>query len=116
MKKENKGGKIIRYNVEQIIEKCREDADRAFMYKPNIDNDILMVEAANKMFFLLLRNGSLISWGESVEYLGKNKDYKGNHITIINIPVRIVNISCGRDHILAKGINHKVYSWGSNAY
>jgi alpha-tubulin suppressor-like RCC1 family protein len=116
MKKDPKGGKKSRFGVEQIIERCREDADRAFTYKPNLDNDILMVECANKMFYLLIRNGTLISWGEPGEFLGKNKDYRGNHIAIINTSVKIVNISCGREHILAKGINHKIYSWGSNSF
>jgi alpha-tubulin suppressor-like RCC1 family protein len=114
MKKDAKGSKRVRFGVEQIIEKCREDADRAFTYKPNLDNDILVVESANKMFYLLVRNGTLISWGEPGEYLGRNKEYRGNHIGIITTPVKIVNISCGKEHILAKGINHKIYSWGSN--
>jgi alpha-tubulin suppressor-like RCC1 family protein len=115
MKREQKGGKKKRYNVEQIIEKCKEDADRAFTYVPNQETNILTAESANKMVFILLRNGTLLSFGESGEFLGKNKEYKGNHIVIIGTPVKIVNISCGKEHILAKGINHKIYSWGSNS-
>ena len=34
----------------------------------------------------------------------------------LKLPTKAIDIACGREHCLAKGLNHVIYSWGSNSY
>lgn len=87
-------------------------------FSPFISNDILVIEATKNSIIILLKNGTVISIGEDSHTLGRkiidlNDKLKPNKI-LFKKP--IVDISCGRDHCLAKSDEYRVYTWGNNFY
>ena len=100
-----------------------ESTKNIFLYKPFADNDVLTACCTEKTCFMLLRNGILLSWGEPCCTLGRIKDessqessYNPFPVKFFNSPTKIVDIACGFNHCLARGINYKVFSWGSNSH
>jgi alpha-tubulin suppressor-like RCC1 family protein len=108
--------KHVRFGVEVLILGSREDPDFIFHYRPFRENDVLCAESTENEIIMLLKNGTVIAWGCDPAFGSMKIDTAWDFAYQLNIPTRVVNISCGRDHIMAKGINHRIYSWGSNNY
>ncbi len=107
--------KVLRYGVEELIAGSREDPDFIFHYRPFKFNDVLCTECTENEIVMLLKNGTVIAWGCDPPFGAMKIDTTWDFAYQLNIPTKVINISCGRDHVLSKGINHKVYSWGSNS-
>lgn len=81
---------------------------------------ILAIEFNKKEIHLLLKNGIVIKIGSNngkpsssqIEKMYLTQEYPRQLI----FPTKIIDISCGLEHTLAKGKDLKVYSWGSNFY
>lgn len=87
-------------------------------FSPLLSNDILVVENTKTTIVILLRNGTLMSLGEESVTLGR-KIFDLNDMLkpgIIPLKKKIVDVSCGKDHCLAKSEDSKLYSWGNNFY
>lgn len=91
-----------------------------FEYKPYTkDNDqiILKIQENKKDIVILLRNGIVVILPfTEVNKKKSSKEFRQGIPRELIIPTRIINISCGREHTLAKGRNFNVYSWGINTY
>lgn len=85
-------------------------------YKKENDQIILKIEETKKNAIILLRNGSLISlpFHVKTKYLA-NEEPEHQIPRVLNVQTKIINISCGLEHTLAKGRDYNVYSWGSNS-
>lgn len=87
-------------------------------YDDKKDNNILKISENNSNILLLLKNGIIIK----IDINTKNNLHK-NLIKIkpdipygIKLKTKIIDLSCGLVHSLAKGIDKKIYSWGFNNY
>ncbi len=76
----------------------------------------------NKCTFLLLKNGVLLSWGgpNSLKILGRKCKITADESGIpMYIPfpnnLKIIEITCGENHCLAKSITGEIISWGDNS-
>lgn len=90
-----------------------------FGYNPFNENGVLQISATMETTLLLLKNGTVVSWGKNSSTLGRRcKD--ANVDSYLSYPIKfstkIIDIACGRRHCLARGIDYKVYSWGFNEY
>lgn len=107
------------YYVEQF--KKLVESDRNKEKKEPIDqfknNDILTIESTKKNIFFLLKNGEIIFY--EIDKRGRLV-YSENVSKLIpdklNLKTKLVDLVCGKFHCLAKGINNKIYSWGSNSH
>ena len=116
LKNNKKVKSISKLGVEDIIEQSNEDPQFVFNYHPFRDNDVLVTESTNNEIFVLLKNGSVIKINIEAAIRNQKLETNNEYISNIFLPYKLINISCGSDHILAKGINNKLYSWGSNIY
>ncbi len=76
---------------------------------------ILTIETTQKGKFILLRNGLIIKLSNEqrkIESIYSNSKLNN----MISIGTKIVDISCGIQHILARGRDCRIYSWGINSY
>jgi alpha-tubulin suppressor-like RCC1 family protein len=76
---------------------------------------ILTIEMTQKGMFILLRNGLIIKLSNEqrkIESIYSNSKLNN----MISIGTKIVDISCGIQHILARGRDCRIYSWGINSY
>ena len=76
---------------------------------------ILTIEVTEKGMFILLRNGLIIkltSDSKKIDSVYSNSKLNNT----ISIGTKIIDISCGKEHILARGRDCRVYSWGINSY
>lgn len=88
-------------------------------YNPNKMNDILIIENTNSTIFILLRNGTLISIGEQSNTLGRRvveAPLFKDKLAPIPFRKKIIDISCGKDHVMAKTEEFRIFSWGNNFY
>lgn len=80
---------------------------------------ILDIVCMKKTAFILLRNGTVIELknddDESFEKV--EAIFQSNQIpNQLKIKSKILDICCGTEHILARGRDSRVYSWGKNSY
>jgi alpha-tubulin suppressor-like RCC1 family protein len=108
--------KFIRFGVEELIAGSREDPDFVFHFRPFTNNDVLCAECTETEIILLLKDGTVIAWGCDPAFGAIKIDTTWDFTYQLNILTKVVNITCGREHTMAKGINHKVYSWGANNF
>lgn len=86
-------------------------------YSPFALNDILAIENTKTTMLILLKNGIVISYGEQSSTLGRKFNILDRmKPDIIPFKRSVVDITCGRDHCLAKTDEFKIYSWGNNYY
>jgi len=67
----------------------------------------------------LLKNGKLLSWGGISFTLGrkcKTSVYDSFIPKEIEFKSNIIDIACGKNHCLARSVNHELYSWGNNEF
>lgn len=110
---------LDRYGILAIINSGKEEKTAAFAFNPYISNDILTMEYTNRTFYLLLKNGNVLSYGEDSTGKIVKADAKTEALYVprpLKFSLKIVDISCGNEHCLIRGDNYKVYSWGSNSY
>jgi alpha-tubulin suppressor-like RCC1 family protein len=116
-----KNEKVIEdvYGALEITNRGRGEKSAALDFNPFQLVDIMNIDCTNKTVIVLLKNGTVVSWGEESNTLGRKIiDYKVD----TGIPMQIKNLSkitdlvCGREHCLAKAVDFKIYSWGSNSY
>jgi alpha-tubulin suppressor-like RCC1 family protein len=107
------------FRLLEMINRGKTDITAAFDFMPFTENDVLTVEYTSKSIFMLLKNGTVITWRISNQG-GVKKFYDAkNTLRLpqqVKFPVTVVDVVCGREHCLAKGRNNKIYSWGSNSY
>jgi alpha-tubulin suppressor-like RCC1 family protein len=104
-------------NNNKAISALKKKKKNFFNYNPFEDNHFLHVAYTVENIIVLLKNGQIISWGRNVCTLGRKLDKTNTDSYIpgqIKISVKIVDIVAGRCHVLARGSNFKVYSWGKN--
>ena len=101
-----------------IIRNSQSDKVVSQEYTPFRDNDVLTVENTNDSILILLRNGNLLSWGEANPTLGRRHNDSNDTLKpgLLKFKKKIVDISCGRDHCIAKSEEFKVYTWGNNSH
>ena len=97
--------------------KC--EGDDKVSYNEFDENAVLTVQTTQNMLFILLKNGIVVthSFEKKNSKRKINLDVGGGSIPqMVNIKTRLVDLVCGRVHCLAKGLDSKVYSWGSNSH
>jgi alpha-tubulin suppressor-like RCC1 family protein len=87
-------------------------------FSPFLSNDVLILESTKTSIIILLKNGIVLSIGEESPTLGRrivdiNDKLKPNKIIFKR---QVLDISCGRDHCLAKTDEFRIFSWGNNFY
>lgn len=88
-------------------------------YNPYKLNDILVVTSTNHTIFVLLRNGTLISIGDYSYTLGRKvveAPLLKDKLSPIFFKRKIIDIACGKDHVLVKNEEFRLYTWGNNFY
>ena len=101
------------------IQSTSKQEKNIFGYSPFKDNDVLHVIYTVYNIIMLLKNGTCVSWGLNRMTLGRRctEANVDSYIPMaIKFPTKIVDIACGRNHVLTRGANFKVYSWGSNSH
>jgi alpha-tubulin suppressor-like RCC1 family protein len=114
-KKSDKSTDIIK--KENVIKKVLEND--IFVYEPNKNNDVLTIGYTVQNLIMLLKNGVCITWGMNRSTLGRRcQDSQADSYVPkpIKIPAKVVDVVCGRQHCLARGVNYKVYCWGYNTH
>jgi alpha-tubulin suppressor-like RCC1 family protein len=104
--------------VETLVT-LKQNKNNVFKYNPFSENDVLLVCYTTLNVIMLLRNGTVVSWGLNRATLGRRcvDSSADSYLSFpIYFPTKIVDIACGRDHCLARGADFKVYSWGFNNY
>ena len=79
-------------------------------------SNVLTIEKTNHNYFILLTNGTLLSiYDFSRRTLGREiEDGKEeeNKIGKVEIKEKIIDVQCGKNHVLALTINGRIYAWG----
>ena len=91
---------------------------KIFVYSQFHDNDVLHVVYTIENIIMLLRNGTCVTWGKNQATLGRKCEDSSMDSFLpfpLKISTKIVDLVCGRNHCLARGLNFKVYSWGINS-
>lgn len=107
------------YGILPVIAKGRGDKYIVQNYAPFLENDVLLIKSTSKTIMALLRNGTVVTFGEESNTLGRRLiDTKMDSFIPcpLTIATKIIDIACGREHCIAKGVNYKIYTWGSNSY
>jgi alpha-tubulin suppressor-like RCC1 family protein len=79
------------------------------------NNSVLTVQFTKTTLFILLRNGIVLSYDLDTKKKDK-RSYKERGLPReIKTPSKLVDLVCGKEHCLARGIDNKVYAWGSNS-
>ena len=100
-------------------ERSDKEEGKVFSYLPFEENDVLTVGCTMSTVILLLRNGTLCSWGDKGNTLGRGISEALNDCYIpvqIKPRVTFVDLACGREHCIARSDNYRVFAWGSNAF
>ncbi len=88
------------------------------MYEQFNHSFILTIEKTIYNYFILLKNGNLISiYDNNKSTIGRkiNDDPKKlQKIGKVEIKERVIDIRCGEKHAIALTICGKVYTWGTN--
>ena len=117
----NKNDEEIKENPndsENQEDRNEKEEGKVFSYLPFEENDVLTVGCTMSTVILLLRNGTLCSWGDKGNTLGRGISEALNDCYIpvqIKPRVTFVDLACGREHCIARSDNYRVFSWGSNA-
>ena len=81
--------------------------------------NILTIEKTIHNYFILLKNGTLLSiYSNSIKTLGRkiyDDDDEGNKIGKVEIKEQIIDVQCGKNHVLALSIDGSVYAWGESS-
>lgn len=83
---------------------------------------ILAIEFTQRDAYFLLKNATVIRLSQdnasslSSSSIKREEFQYRDEFDHIKLPTKIVDISCGNEHTLAKGKDRKIYSWGSNTY
>ena len=85
-------------------------------YDPYENNSVLIVKYTTDNILMLLKNGIILSWGNNTSTLGRNIKTinEAASPSEILIPCKIIEIVTGRDHVIARGENKVLFSWGKN--
>lgn len=76
---------------------------------------ILCLEATASDIYILLKNGEIIKVNNKNSKI--EGAYKPNQFTYrIKMRTKVIDLSCGTEHSLARGRDRKVYSWGKNSF
>ena len=79
----------------------------------------MLITSTEKNYFILLKNGRLLSWGENTFSLGRKCKTSGNESSIpkeIELKIKLLDITCGSEHILVRNVHMEVFSWGKNDF
>lgn len=86
---------------------------------PYEECDVLTCECTNYSVLLLSKTGTLCSWGDNRSCLGRkviDSNLDCYIPMVIKLNEKIIDISCGFNHVLALSSNGDIFSWGNNQY
>jgi len=89
-------------------------------YEQFSHSNILTIEKTFYNYFILLKNGTLISvLDKNIETLGRRIRQNSEidqTIGKVEINEKVIDVRCGERHVLALTICGKIYSWGNNEF
>lgn len=108
------------WRINALLMKSSSDIQSVLNYSPwNTSGSpfILTIEFSKNALYLLLRNGIVIKIGTNNVNPSPNQMYLiQTYPKQIIFPTKIIDLTCGLEHALAKTKDMKVYSWGNNTY
>ena len=114
-----KEGKVDKWGIQKLLEESKADFQQMMNYNPYYSANssfILALEVSEKGIYVLLKNGIILKLVNDSNYKLDSIYHTGQIPNRINIKTRIIDISCGIEHSLARGRDCKIYSWGINSY
>ncbi len=111
-------GKDTAKGTDDNEDRNEKEEGKVFSYLPFEENDVLTVGCTMSTVVVLLRNGTICTWGDKGNTLGRTISEALNDCYIpvqIKPKVIFVDLACGREHCLARSDNYRVFAWGSNS-
>ena len=90
-----------------------------FSFNPFYSTDspsILTLHHTSKAVYVLLKNGKVFKFSRENKKLQTENIYTNKIPYEIKLNTKIMDLSCGIEHVLVRGRDCKIYSWGVNSY
>ena len=90
-----------------------------FSFNPYYSTDspsILTLHHTSKAVYILLKNGKVFKFSRENKKLQTENIYTNKIPYEIKLNTKIMDLSCGIEHVLVRGRDCKIYSWGVNSY
>lgn len=126
IKPQNKDGNTKRdpWKLNEALSNISNDIQEVLSYNPYYEANspfILSIEFTNKSIYFLLKNGNIVKFGGQTPPTASRRRMEEVYSSIdspqqIKIPTKVIDISCGYEHCLARGRDCKIFSWGINSY
>ena len=90
-----------------------------FSFNPYYSTDspsILTLHHTSKAVYVLLKNGKVFKFSRENKKLQTENIYTNKIPYEIKLNTKIMDLSCGIEHVLVRGRDCKIYSWGVNSY
>ena len=90
-----------------------------FSFNPYYSTDspsILTLHHTSKAVYVLLKNGKVFKFSRENKKLLTENIYTNKIPYEIKLNTKIMDLSCGIEHVLVRGRDCKIYSWGVNSY
>ena len=90
-----------------------------FSFNPFYSTDspsILTLHHTSKAVYVLLKNGKVFKFSRENKKLQTENIYTTKIPYEIKLNTKIMDLSCGIEHVLVRGRDCKIYSWGVNSY
>ena len=90
-----------------------------FSFNPYYSTDspsILTLHHTSKAVYVLLKNGKVFNFSRENKKLQTENIYTNKIPYEIKLNTKIMDLSCGIEHVLVRGRDCKIYSWGVNSY
>ena len=90
-----------------------------FSFNPFYSTDspsILTLHHTSKAVYVLLKNGKVFKFSCENKKLLTENIYTNKIPYEIKLNTKIMDLSCGIEHVLVRGRDCKIYSWGVNSY
>ena len=90
-----------------------------FSFNPYYSTDspsILTLHHTSKAVYVLLKNGKVFKFSRENKKQAIENVYTNKIPYEIKLNTKIMDLSCGIEHVLVRGRDCKIYSWGVNSY
>ena len=90
-----------------------------FSFNPYYSTDspsMLTLHHTSKAVYVLLKNGKVFKFSRENKKLLTENIYTNKIPYEIKLNTKIMDLSCGIEHVLVRGRDCKIYSWGVNSY
>ena len=90
-----------------------------FSFNPYYSTDspsILTLHHTSKAVYVLLKNGKVFKFSRENKKQAIENVYANKIPYEIKLNTKIMDLSCGIEHVLVRGRDCKIYSWGVNSY